>query len=59
MTDTTTAGSDFLDVKLAEIRARMDELKPAVEEHARLTRAESALAGEFDQPARGGRRKQT
>ncbi|MDQ8046976.1 MAG: hypothetical protein REI11_20390, partial [Patulibacter sp.] len=37
--------SDFLDEKKAEIQARLEELRPAVEEHARLQTALDALNG--------------
>jgi hypothetical protein len=37
--------TDFLDEKRREIAARMNELKPLVEEYARLETAAAALAG--------------
>jgi hypothetical protein len=37
--------TDFLDEKRSEIKARLDELKPLVEEYHRLEAAERALAG--------------
>jgi sugar-specific transcriptional regulator TrmB len=37
--------TDFLDEKRAEIQARMEELKPTVEEYNRLAAAERALSG--------------
>ncbi|MEA2171460.1 MAG: hypothetical protein QOF76_4760 [Solirubrobacteraceae bacterium] len=37
--------ADFLDEKLGEIRARLKELKPLVEEYSKLEAAEAALAG--------------
>ena len=37
--------TDFLDEKRKEIQARLDELKPMVEEYQRLEAAERALAG--------------
>jgi CRP-like cAMP-binding protein len=37
--------SDFLEDKRAEIKARLDELKPLVDEYHRLEAAERALAG--------------
>lgn len=37
--------SDFLDAKRSEIRARLKELKPLVDEYNRLEAAERALAG--------------
>ena len=54
--------TDFLDVKRGEIRSRLDELVPAVEEYARLQAAADAL-GRIDgagpttrpAPARRGR----
>jgi hypothetical protein len=45
--------SDFLEDKRAEIKARLDELKPLVEEYHRLEAAERALAG-VDAPGTGG-----
>lgn len=36
---------DFLDVKLREIRDRLNELRPLVEEYRRLEAAEGALSG--------------
>jgi hypothetical protein len=36
---------DFLDEKLGEIRSRLKELKPLVEEYHKLEAAEQALAG--------------
>ena len=36
---------DFLDVKLGEIRDRLNELRPLVEEYRRLEAAEGALSG--------------
>jgi hypothetical protein len=40
--------SDFLDEKRKEIQARLQELKPLVEEYQRLEAAESALSGVAD-----------
>jgi hypothetical protein len=37
--------ADFLDEKRKEIQARLDELRPLVDEYQRLEAAESALAG--------------
>ena len=37
--------ADFLDEKRSEITRRLAELKPLVEEYARLEQAASALAG--------------
>jgi CRP-like cAMP-binding protein len=37
--------TDFLDEKRAEIQARMEELRPTVEEYNRLEAAERALSG--------------
>ncbi len=37
--------ADFLDEKRSEIRARLNELKPLVDEYARLEAADAALAG--------------
>jgi hypothetical protein len=37
--------TDFLDAKRKEIEDRLAELKPHVEEHARLEKAAAALAG--------------
>jgi hypothetical protein len=37
--------TDFLDEKKQEIKARLDELKPLVDEHARLQSAYDARAG--------------
>lgn len=37
--------TDFLDEKKQEIKARLDELKPLVDEHARLQSAYEALTG--------------
>lgn len=37
--------TDFLDEKRKEINARLRELQPLVEEHARLEKAAAALAG--------------
>jgi hypothetical protein len=40
--------TDFLDEKRREIEARMEELRPAVDEFSRLERAAQALAGAAD-----------
>ena len=45
--------TDFLEEKRREIQARMEELRPAVEEYHRLEAAERALAGV---PSEGGGR---
>jgi CRP-like cAMP-binding protein len=45
--------SDFLEDKRAEIKARLDELKPLVDEYHRLEAAERALAG-VDAPRGSG-----
>lgn len=37
--------ADFLDEKRKEIQARLDELRPLVEEYQRLEAAETALSG--------------
>jgi sugar-specific transcriptional regulator TrmB len=37
--------ADFLDEKLREIQARLEELKPQVDEYEKLLAAEKALAG--------------
>ena len=37
--------ADFLDEKRKEIQARLNELKPLVEEYERLEAAERALSG--------------
>jgi CRP-like cAMP-binding protein len=44
--------ADFLEEKRKEIRARLDELKPMVDEYQRLEAAERALAGVGAKPAR-------
>lgn len=47
--------TDFLDAKLTEIRDRLTELRPLVDEFRRLEAAESALSGlEGDARAAGG-----
>jgi transposase len=47
--------ADFLDVKLTEIRDRLTELRPLVDEFRRLEAAESALSGlDRDAGAAGG-----
>jgi hypothetical protein len=43
--------TDFLDEKRKEIQARMNELKPQVDEYRRLEAAERALAGVESKPA--------
>jgi hypothetical protein len=43
--------TDFLDEKRKEIQARMNELKPQVDEYRRLEAAERALAGVKSRPA--------
>jgi len=49
--------ADFLDEKRSEIRARMQELKPQVEEYHRLEAAVQALEGvKTSTPARATRR---
>ena len=53
--------TDFLDAKRKEIRARLDELRPLVDEFRRLEAAEQALSG-LDEPrgektAKSGRRR--
>jgi hypothetical protein len=45
--------SDFLDDKKAEIRKRIEELRPAVDEHAKLTSALNALEGARVAPVAG------
>lgn len=45
--------SDFLDEKKAEIQARLEELRPAVEEHGRLEAALAAIDGAGRAPANG------
>lgn len=42
--------TDFLDVKRSEIRERLKEIKPLVEEYHRLEAAERALSGVGDSP---------
>lgn len=37
--------SDFLDAKMTEIRERIEELRPLVQEHDKLSMALSALGG--------------
>ena len=44
--------ADFLEEKRKEIRARLAELKPMVDEYQRLEAAERALAGVGSKPAR-------
>jgi len=44
------AAVDFLDEKRQEIGARLQELKPLVDEYARLEAAAAALDGVFTQP---------
>jgi hypothetical protein len=44
--------ADFLEEKRKEIQARLNELKPLVEEYQRLEAAERALAGVESKPAR-------
>jgi CRP-like cAMP-binding protein len=44
--------ADFLEEKRKEIRARLSELKPLVDEYQRLEAAERALAGVDSKPAR-------
>ena len=44
--------ADFLEEKRKEIRARLAELKPMVDEYQRLEAAERALAGVGTKPAR-------
>jgi CRP-like cAMP-binding protein len=44
--------ADFLQEKRKEIQARLNELKPLVEEYQRLEAAERALAGVESKPAR-------
>lgn len=52
--------TDFLDEKRKEIDARLKELRPLVEEHARLEKAAAALAGVGGAGAgQGGRRSST
>ena len=46
--------SDFLDQKHKEITDRLKELKPHVEEHARLEAAAAALASVGAKANRGG-----
>jgi sugar-specific transcriptional regulator TrmB len=43
--------TDFLEEKRSEIRARLKELKPLVEEYGRLEAAEQALSGVGANPA--------
>ena len=43
--------TDFLEEKRSEIRARLKELKPLVEEYGRLQAAEQALSGVGGDPA--------
>ena len=50
--------ADFLAEKRKEIEARLKELRPLVEEHARLERAAAALDGVTSGGGRGGRRSQ-
>ncbi len=47
--------TDFLDEKLKEIRDRLDELRPVVEEFRRLEAAERALTGLDGAAPSGGR----
>lgn len=42
--------ADFLDEKLSEIRSRMKEIRPLVEEFQRLEAAERALSGAVSTP---------
>jgi sugar-specific transcriptional regulator TrmB len=44
--------ADFLEEKRMEIQARLEELKPLVDEYQRLEAAERALAGVENKPAR-------
>ncbi len=45
--------ADFLDAKVKEIDERLRELKPLVEEHARLEKARQALSGVSGNGRRG------
>ena len=47
--------ADFLEEKRREIEARMEELRPQVDEYHRLEAAAKALAGAADAPASSGR----
>jgi hypothetical protein len=49
--------ADFLDEKRKEIDARMQELRPLVDEYQRLEKAASALAGVGAGRPRAGRRR--
>ncbi len=53
--------TDFLDEKKQEIKARLDELAPLIDEHARLQAAYDALIGAEAKPAapRASRRSST
>jgi CRP-like cAMP-binding protein len=51
--------ADFLDAKVKEIDERLRELKPLVDEHARLEKARQALSGVGGNGRRSGARAAT
>jgi hypothetical protein len=53
--DKTDPVSELLERHRAEIRERMEQLRPVVEEHERLEAAERALSGVVEPPRRPGR----